>query len=154
MVAEHLEGHRVSAGLPDVVDVLHPDAGLAHDERVGWRRGLAGRDVWLEVVDRRLREQHVVPPAVRRDGVGLDAVVALALEVRQHLLAHLRQRVLLAEAGVVDELVVLTGRFAAGLSGVVPGPEVSAALHALLPGEPLLLEVFEAVGGFEVAHWE
>jgi len=89
VVGHHLEGHRVSTCLPDVVDVLHPDAGLADRQWVGRRRRLAAGDEWLEIVDRSLCQEHVVPPAVGGHGIWIDAFVAVILEVREERLAHL-----------------------------------------------------------------
>ncbi len=67
-------------GLPDVVDVLHPDAGLVmHSGFAGGGVVTAG-DQRLEVVDRRLRQEHIVAPAVGCHRVRVDALMVTVLE--------------------------------------------------------------------------
>ncbi len=152
VVAHHLEGHRVTTGLADVVDVLHPDTRLAHRERVPRRWGGPAGDVGLEVVDRRLCQQHVLAPPVGRDRVRLDPFVVVRLEVVEKLLAHLAEAVRPVESGVVDEGVLLAGWFPTQLPVGVAGPEVGPTGGTLPPVEPLRREVVQLVCLGEVAH--
>ncbi len=153
VVGHHLEGHRVPTRLADVVDILHPDTGLADTQRVRRRRRLAAGDQRLEVVDRRLCQQHVVAPAVGGDGVGLDPLVVVVLEVGKKGLAHLFERVLLVEALVVDEPVVLTRRLATQLAVAVARPEERTTGGTLLAVEALRFEVVESILRGEFTHY-
>src|SRR5699024_7259923 len=67
-------------------------------------------------------------------------------------LAHLLQTVLFVETRVADELVLRTGWLAAVLTVRVARPEEIAAVGALLPDEPLLLEILQSVLRFERTH--
>jgi hypothetical protein len=153
VMGHHLEGHRVPAGGPHVVDVLHPDARLADGEGVGRRRRRARCDQRLEVIDRGLGQEDVVAPAVRGDRIRVDALVAVVFEKREERLAHLFERELVVEPRVVDEAVLLAGRFAAGVALPVPRPEVRPTGVTLHSMESFRLEVLEPVLRFEITHW-
>ena len=107
---------------------------------------------WLIVVDRCLCQEHVVAPAVGRDRIRIDPRVAVFFEKGEIGFPHLRQRVLLGEARVVDKAVGVTRRFAAGVPRLVAGPESCPAFRAFQAVKPVVLEIREFVFLVEIAH--
>jgi len=140
VVAPHLEDGEVAARrVPDEVDVLEPDAGLADDEGVGRRREDPLRHVGLEVDDAGDGHHQVVPPA-GDDGIGADPLVAPLLEEGEESLPHPGDVEAPVDGGIADERVVDARCVAAALGVGDLGPVVAAAGRAEPPDEAVLLE--------------
>ena len=148
VVGHHLEQGEVLPGLPDVVDVHEPDAGLGDHEGVRGRARLPADHPRLERVHARLREEDVFPPA-GDDRVPPHAGVAVRLHEGDEVLPHRADREALLERRVPDEVVLLTGPLPADRM-VSQSPEELPARGALETPEALSAEELDLV--FALGH--
>jgi len=85
-----------------VIHIHKPDAWLAYDEGVGWRRRYPVRDVGLEIDDTGGGKVEVVsPPSHNR--IRLDSYMPTFLEKREKNFPHLPKTVTSASRRVVDK---------------------------------------------------
>ncbi len=145
VVGHHLEEGHVAPAPPDLLEVDEPEDRLRDRQRVRGRRDRPARHPRLEVVDRGLREEDVVPPP--GDGrVPADPRVAPTLEEAQERLAHGAQLVRPREQRFADESVLAARGLLAPVV-VAQRPERLAAAAAGASVEPLAVEEREVVLG-------
>lgn len=128
----------MAAGLPDIIDIIEPHAGLGDSERVVWWLDHLQDDPRLKIIDASLGEENIIPPP-RDDRIPTYPAMIMLFKEVEVLLAHLVVGIGTLHRGVTDKSVLLTWRLPTGIP-ISLGPERPPALRTGLTLKTVILE--------------